>query len=169
METNNKNLPNENSNTDTGDRKGNKEIIIVTGSSGLIGSALIHKIAPLYRLAGLDNAGYPYPPAEAECICLDITSDASVKFAFDRIRYEYGGKITSVVHLAAYYDFLGKPSTLYDEITVKGTERLIKTLQAFEVEQFIFSSSMLIYKPTLPGKKMNEEWALEPKWDYPKS
>jgi UDP-glucose 4-epimerase len=164
METSVKNL-----HTDTGDRNTNKEIIIVSGSSGLIGSALIHKIASKYRLVGLDNAGYPYPPAEAECICLDITSDESVKFAFERIRYEYGGKISSVVHLAAYYDFLGKPSPLYDEITVKGTERLIKKLQEFEVEQFIFSSSMLIYKPGLPGQKMNEEWPLEPKWDYPKS
>ncbi len=169
METSIKNLQNQDSYPDTGARNTNKEIIIISGSSGLIGSALIHKIASQYRLAGLDNAGYPYPPAEAECVCLEITSDASMKYAFDRIRYEYGGKITSVVHLAAYYDFLGKPSPLYDEITVKGTERLIKKLQEFEVEQFIFSSSMLVYKPTLPGKPMNEEWPLEPKWDYPKS
>jgi len=169
METSIESLQNQNSHNDIGVRNTNKEIIIVSGSSGLIGSALIHKIASQYRLAGLDNAGYPYPPAEAECVCLDITTDESVKFAFERIRYEYGNKISSVIHLAAYYDFLGKPSPLYDEITVKGTERLIKHLQGFEVEQFIFSSSMLIYKPTLPGKKINEEWPLEPKWDYPKS
>lgn len=53
-------------------------------------------------------------------------------FAFKRIRYAYGNKIASVVHLAAYYDFLGKPSDLYDKITVKGTERLLKFLQDFE-------------------------------------
>ena len=146
-----------------------KEVIIVSGSSGLIGTAVIHKIASQYRVVGLDNAGYPYPPAEAECICLDITSDKSMEFAFERIRYEYGNRIASVVHLAAYYDFLGKPSDLYDKITVKGTERLIKHLQNFEVEQFIFSSSMLLYKPSSPGVKINEEWPLEPKWDYPKS
>jgi UDP-glucose 4-epimerase len=150
-------------------KSNNKEVIIISGSSGLIGSELIHKIASQFRLVGLDNVGHPFPPAEAECVCIDITSDASVKFGFDRIRYEYGNKISSVVHLAAYYDFLGKPSPLYDEITVKGTERLIKKLQEFEVEQFIFSSSMLVYKPTLPGKPMDEEWPLEPKWDYPKS
>jgi UDP-glucose 4-epimerase len=155
--------------TSVKDQSINKEVIIVSGSSGLIGSALIHKIAPLYKLVGLDNVGYPYPPAEAECICVDITSDESMKFAFERIRYEYGGKISSVVHLAAYYDFLGKPSPLYDEITVKGTQRLLRMLQEFEVEQFIFSSSMLVYKPSLPGQKMDEEWPLLPKWDYPKS
>jgi len=146
-----------------------KQVIVVSGSSGLIGTALIHKIALQYRIAGLDNTGYPFPPAEAECVCMDITSDKSIEFAFERIRYEYGNKIASVVHLGAYYDFSGKPSDLYDKITVKGTERLIKNLQSFEVEQFIFSSSMLVYKPSSPGVKINEEWPAEPKWDYPKS
>ena len=146
-----------------------KEVIVVSGSSGLLGTALIQKIASRYRVVGLDKTGYPFPPAEAECICIDITSDKSMAFAFERIRYEYGGKISSMVHFAAYYDFLGKPSDLYDKITVKGTERLIKFLQKFEVEQFIFSSSMLVYKPSSPGVKIDEEWPLEPKWDYPKS
>lgn len=149
--------------------KPRKEVIIVTGSSGMIGSVLIHKMAAHYRLAGLDLAGFPFPPAEAECVCVDLTSDESVAFAFERIRYEYGNRIASVVHLAAYYDFLGEPSDLYDKITVKGTERLLKFLQDFEVEQFIFSSSMLVYKPSSPGVKITEESPLEPKWDYPKS
>lgn len=150
-------------------RKAKKEIIIISGSSGLIGTALIHQLASQYRIAGLDNTGYPFPPAEAECVCLDITSDESMKFVFERIRYEYGNRIASVVHLAAYYDFLGRPSDMYDKITVQGTKRLLKFLQDFEVEQFIFSSSMLIYKPSSPGIKINEKSPLEPKWDYPKS
>ncbi|MES2267438.1 MAG: NAD(P)-dependent oxidoreductase [Bacteroidota bacterium] len=146
-----------------------KELVVVTGASGLIGTALIEKLAPKFIIAGLDNAGYPFPPAEAECICVDLTSDNNVEFAFERIRYAYGNQIAAVVHLAAYYDFLGKPSDLYDKITVKGTERLLKNLQKFKVEQFIFSSSMLVYKPSSPGVTIDEEWPLEPKWDYPKS
>ena len=112
-----------------------KDVVVISGSSGLIGSAFIRRLASQYRLAGLDNAGYPFPPAEAECVCMDITSDKSMAFAFERIRYEYGNRIASVVHLAAYYDFSGKPSPLYEKITVRGTQRLIKHLQAFEVEQ----------------------------------
>ncbi|NHA05630.1 NAD(P)-dependent oxidoreductase [Mucilaginibacter rubeus] len=146
-----------------------KELIVVSGASGLIGTALIEKLASRFLIAGLDNAGYPFPPAEAECICVDLTSDQSVEFAFERIRYAYGNQIASVVHLAAYYDFLGKPSDLYDKVTVKGTERLLKNLQKFKVDQFLFSSSMLVYKPSSPGVKMDEEWPLKPKWDYPKS
>jgi nucleoside-diphosphate-sugar epimerase len=157
----------ENTNQET--LRNKKEVIVISGSSGLIGTALIHKIASQYRVIGLDKMSHSCPPIEAECVCVDITSDENMAFAAKRIRYEYGNKIASVVHLAAYYDFLGKPSDLYDQITVKGTERFINMLQEFEVGQFIFSSSMLVYKPSSPGVKITEESPLEPKWDYPKS
>lgn len=72
-----------------------KGIVVVTGSSGLIGSAVIH------RFAGHN-------------------------------------------HLAAYYDFSGAPSPKYEEVTVRGTERLRRNLKSFHVEQagtFLSSSS----------------------------
>ncbi len=146
-----------------------KPLIIVSGSSGLIGTSLIHKLAKDYQIVGLDNVGYPFPPPQAECVCFDITSDESSKRAFARIRYAYGNRIASVIHLAAYYSFSTESSPLYDKITVKGTERLLRFLQDFEVQQFLFSSSMLVYKPSPPGQKIDEKWPLEPKWDYPKS
>jgi len=55
-------------------------VVIVSGSSGLIGSALILKMASQYNMVGLDNVGYPFPPPEAECVCLDITSDTNMDF-----------------------------------------------------------------------------------------
>ena len=131
-------MENSNSNNATGARNSTHDVIVVSGSSGLIGAALIKHLAPNFRIVGLDKDGYPYPPKEAECVCLDITSDKSMQSAVDRISYGYGNRIASVVHLAAYYDFSGKPSPLYDKITVQGTERLIRFLQKFEVEQFIF-------------------------------
>jgi nucleoside-diphosphate-sugar epimerase len=42
-------------------------------------------------------------------------------------------------------------------------------LRDFEVEQFIFSSTMLVHAPCKPGERINEEWPLKPKWEYPKS
>lgn len=146
-----------------------KEIIVVSGSSGLIGKAVIDQLAQKYLVVGLDNVGYPFPPITAECVCIDITSDQSMEIAFKRIGYAYGNRLASVIHLAAYYDFAGKPSPLYQKITVEGTRRLLKVLQGFEVEQFIFSSSLLVYKSTVPGVKITEESPLDPKWDYPKS
>ena len=37
----------------------------------------------------------------------------------------------AVVHLAAYYDFSGEPSDLYERVTVQGTLRLLNGLKAF--------------------------------------
>jgi nucleoside-diphosphate-sugar epimerase len=169
METSIKNLQNQNLHPNTRDRNTKKEIIIISGSSGLIATGLINKLSEHYRVAGLDEVGYPFPPIKAECICIDITSDESMENAMKRIEYGYGNHIASVIHLAAYYDFSGKPSPLYDKVTVEGTARLLRLLQRFTVDQFIFSSSTLVYKPSMPGQKIDEDWPLEPKWDYPVS
>jgi nucleoside-diphosphate-sugar epimerase len=146
-----------------------KDVVLVTGSSGLIGCALCKLLAKNYQVIGFDRDGYPYPPPEAECICVDFSSDASVSDAFKRVRYAYDNRIASVIHLAAYYSFSGEPSPLYEKITVRGTERLLRELQNFEVEQFVFSSTELVHAPTEPGKPINEDSPLDPNWDYPKS
>lgn len=146
-----------------------KEVIVVTGSSGLIGTRIIKRLAKNFRVVGLDQVGNPFPPEEAECVCIDIKSEESIRKALKRVRYAYGSKIASVIHLAAYYDFSGDPSPLYEEVTVKGTEKFLRALQEFDVEQFIFSSTNLVYKPTIPGQKINEDCPLEPNWDYPES
>lgn len=146
-----------------------KEIIVVSGSSGLIGTALIKALAGRYTIIGLDNKGYPYPPPEAECITIDITSDEHVQKVFNDIREKHGDRIASFIHLAAYYSFTEKDSPLYEKITVQGTRMLLKYLKSFEVEQFLFTSSMLVYKPTVPGQKITEESPVEAKWGYPLS
>jgi nucleoside-diphosphate-sugar epimerase len=146
-----------------------KDVVLVTGSSGLIGYSLCQALAKSHQVIGFDRDGYPYPPPEAECICVDLSSDKSVSHAFERVRYAYGDRIASVIHLAAYYSFSGEPSPLYEKITVRGTERMLRELQKFEVEQFVFSSTELVHAPTEPGKPINEDWPLDPKWDYPKS
>jgi nucleoside-diphosphate-sugar epimerase len=73
------------------------------------------------------------------------------------------------VHLAAYYDFSGKPSHLYQDLTVDGTRRLLRGLQAFEVDQFVFSSTMLVMKPSEEGENITEKSPTEAAWDYPQS
>lgn len=146
-----------------------RESILVTGSSGLIGTAVCHRLARKFNVIGFDRAGDPEPPPTAECVCVDLTSDKSVQRGFERVRYGYGDRIASVVHLAAYYNFSGEPSDLYEEITVQGTERLLRELQRFQVGQFIFSSTMLVHAPVEPDKSINEDSPIEPKWDYPKS
>lgn len=146
-----------------------KEVVIVTGSSGLIGTNLINQLKDKYQVIGLDKVGNPHSPKEVENITFDITSEKSIQAALERVSYAYSDRIASVVHLAAYYDFSGEPSPLYEEVTVKGTQKFLKALQKFQVDQFLFSSTNLIYKPTVPGKKISEGSPVAPNWDYPES
>jgi len=145
------------------------QTVIVTGSSGYIGKAVIARLAGQYDLIGFDREQAPHPPPEAECICVDLTSDESIAAAFERVRIAHGGRIASVIHLAAFFDLSGEPDPRYEEVTVRGTERLLKALQDFEVEQFIFSSTMLVHVPDRPGRPIDEDAPLDPKLPYRKS
>jgi len=148
---------------------GPSEVVVITGSSGLIGSALSTRLSERFDVVGLDRQGPPHPPRGVDCVEVDLTSDESVQTALDSVRDRHSERIASVIHLAAYYDFSGEPSPRYEEITVRGTERLLRRLHAFRVEQFVFSSTMLVHGPCEPGQRIDENWPMDPKWDYPKS
>ncbi len=143
--------------------------ILLTGASGRIGYPLAKRLAESYNVVGFDRRAPSHPPPSAECLYVDLTSDESLRRGLQAIRELHGNRIASVVHLAAYYDFSGAPSPLYDQITVRGTERLLRMLQDFEVEQFIFSSTDLVHAPSKPGERINEDSPLKPTWPYPES
>ena len=144
--------------------------LIITGSSGLIGSAFLDRIGASYTGIGFDRKGPPHPPPKtAHVIACDLSSDKSVYAALAEVRRLGHRRIASILHLGAYYSFASESSPLYELVTVRGTERLLHGLRDFEVEQFIFASTMLAHAPCEPGERINEDWPLEPKWDYPKS
>ncbi|MDO6557708.1 NAD-dependent epimerase/dehydratase family protein [Paraglaciecola chathamensis] len=145
---------------------GGKPIVLITGASGNIGTHICRQLNPNYTTIGLDRD-------ECECsdesyIC-DLTSDDSIELAMYKIREKHGKHIAAVVHLAAYFDFTGKPNPLYEEVNIKGTERLLSALNDFDVKRFIYSSTMLVHKAGVPGQKVDEDTPVEPAWEYPKS
>jgi|TARA_R100001224_G_scaffold56892_1_gene33482 nucleoside-diphosphate-sugar epimerase len=146
-----------------------KPVVIVTGSSGYIGSAIVKKLAARYRVIGFDRDAAPHPPAEAECVCVDVTDQASIDAAFERVRTAYGKRIASFVHLAAYFDLTGEPNPKYDAVTVKGTGRLLDALQDFEIDQFVFVSTMLAHAPIKGGGLIDETSPLDTDLPCPSS
>jgi nucleoside-diphosphate-sugar epimerase/uncharacterized membrane protein len=143
-----------------------KDPIIVTGSAGFIGSALIKKFVSRFALVGFDRLTRHQPQPTVDCIYMDLTSEDSIAAGLRRVRATYGSRIASVIHLAAYFDLTGEPNPLYDEITVHGTEKLLRALQSFEVEQFIFASSMLAHKAGRLGDVINEASPLQTDLPY---
>lgn len=143
-----------------------ESIVIVTGGSGFIGRALLARLAERYRVVSLDRDSPPELPSSVIAERFDITSDESVNEALARVRQRFGDRIASVVHLAAYFDLTGEPSEKYEQVTVRGTERLLTELQSFTVEQFVFMSTMLVHAAGEPGERIDESRPLDPKYPY---
>lgn len=147
-----------------------KLVVLVTGSSGLIGSRLVERLSETWHVIGFDLKPPPRLPPGAAFVACDLTSDESVAHAVAEVLGSAGRKIASVVHLAAYYDFSGRPSPLYERLTVEGTRRLLAALRPLDVEQFVFSSTLLVHKPAdEEGEVLTESSEIEPAWDYPHS
>lgn len=140
-----------------------KPIVVITGSAGNVGSALRKKLETDYQVVGCDQ---PETNSDVE---IDITSDASVELALNSVREKFGKKIAAVVHLAAYFDFSGEESPLYDSVNVQGTKRLLDALQDFDVQRFIYSGTMLVHAPCERGHLIDEDSPIAPKWAYPQS
>lgn len=144
----------------------NKPLVVITGAAGDIGTALAGALAREYTVVGLDQAG---KTASIPLIPVDLRSDESVEQAFAQLRKRFGARIAAVVHLAAYFDFTGEENPLYGEVNVEGTRRLLAALQAFEVEQLVYSGTILVHAPGAPGERIDETRPIAPKWAYPKS
>ena len=150
-------------------RNSDKPLVLITGSAGRIGSALARELGKKYQIVGFELMRAIYASANEELVPLDVSSEESIHQAFKHIEAFYGKKIASVVHLAAYYSFSDQSYKNYNKITVQGTKNLLKVLQNFEVEQFIFSSTMLVHKAGKPGVAITEDSPLDGNWAYPKS
>ena len=144
--------------------------VLITGSSGFLGQAIARGLLGRYRIIGLDVKEPKKPLDGMDTLEIDLTSDESVAKVLAEVRRRAGDRIASVIHLAAYYDTTGEENLKYDQVTVQGTRRLLDQLQTFEIEQFVFSSTMLAHAPSPEkGVKIDEDSPLDPPWAYPRS
>jgi nucleoside-diphosphate-sugar epimerase len=146
-----------------------RQVVLVTGSSGLVGSAAVDRLGHEFVIAGLDRR----PPQETSCpdhfFLADLASEESLAQALAELRAQCGSRLASIIHLVAHVDLSGRPSAEYERVTVGGTASLLRELADFQVEQFIYASTILVHAPCRPGGRINEDWPLAPAWAYPRS
>ncbi|WP_353643236.1 NAD(P)-dependent oxidoreductase [Mesorhizobium sp. WSM2239] len=143
-----------------------KDTVLITGGSGFLGRALVAKLRDRFDVVSLDLKAAKAGPEPNLFVEIDLTSKESVKAALERVRKHAGDRIASVIHLAAYFDLTGESNPKYEEITLRGTEHLLQALGSFEVEQFVFASTMLVHRAAKPGERIDEDQPLDPKLPY---
>jgi nucleoside-diphosphate-sugar epimerase len=141
-------------------------LVLITGAGGNLGRTLAAALSRDYQVVGLDRA---VKSADFPVFAADFANAAAVELAMTRLRERFGARIASVLHLVAYFDQTGKDNPLYCSVNVEGTRNLLRALQAFEVEQFVYASTMLVHAPCRPGEHIDEEQPFEPAYAYPKS
>ena len=150
--------------------KPSRPTVLITGSSGFLGEAIARGLLGRYRVIGLDVMKPKRPIDGMETVEIDLTSDESVDAAVKEAAGKAGGRIASVIHLAAYYDTTGEDNPKYEDVTVQGTRRLLQALKTVGTEQFVFSSTLLVHAPSPEkGTRIDEDSPLDPPWAYPQS
>jgi nucleoside-diphosphate-sugar epimerase len=139
---------------------------LITGAAGNLGATLAAALSDRYDIVGFDLRadGADFPIIE-----VDFTDEASVGAAVANLRAEHGPRIASVLHLAAFFDFSGEEKPQYQEVNVEGSRHLVRALRDLEVEQFVYSSTMLVHAPVRRGERIDEDAPIGPGWAYPKS
>ena len=143
-----------------------RPIVLITGAAGNLGRTLAAALQDRYDVVGLDvKAG----DADFPIVEVDLTEPASVEQALARVVADHGQRIASVLHLAAFFDFSGEDRPQYRSVNVEGSRNLMRALRQLEVEQFVYSGTMLVHAAGRPGERIDENTPIDPGWAYPRS
>jgi nucleoside-diphosphate-sugar epimerase len=147
-------------------RKTSKPVVLITGAAGNVGGAIIAALKSDYTLVGLDLPG---KEADCETFETDLTDPSSISDSLAEIADKHSKRFAAVIHLAAFFDFSGEEHPLYEKLNIEGTRHLLRALQDYSVERFIYSGTMLVHRAGEPGLPITEETELDPQWIYPQS
>ena len=147
----------------------NKPVVLITGGAGRIGVPLRESLSDDYEVVSLDIQHEERPGASAHRIHCDFTNAESIEAALAQVRSKHGQKIASILHLADHFDSSGRPNTLDRELTIEGTRKLFDHLRSFDVEQFVYPSTILVMQAAENGSPLTEESELDADWTYPKT
>lgn len=144
-----------------------KPVLLITGASGNLGRSIAAAFEENFQVVGLDRKAVPdigFPMVEA-----DLSSDDAVNQALQEVAERFGRQVAAVIHLIAFFDSTGEENPLYQSVNIDGTRRLVAALREFQVERFVYASTMLVHAPGKPGEYIDEQSPYGPLYVYPRS
>ena len=134
-----------------------RQTVLITGASGFIGTALIARLSKKYYIIGIDKILHKDRDNSVLWHKVDISDKNLLRDVFREIKVKTSGRIDYVFHLAAYYDMTNKENRRYREVNENGTRYLLDNLIHFNVDNFVFTSSTVVFRPTMGDDKLNED------------
>lgn len=124
-----------------------ERFVLLTGATGLIGRHVAAKLAsvPGLQLVCIVRDGERHPEAArlvkrgAVIFPGNFYDAGTIKDVFERY------PIQQVIHVAAIRGGGGAPAREFQEVNLKGTERLLRTAHEHKVQKFIFCSSVGVH------------------------
>lgn len=134
--------------------------ILVTGSSGFIARFLIPALAARgHAIIGIDKGIGPAFGDYFRFVHANILDDDVIDRAM--------ADVDLIIHLAAEHKDFGVPESLYYQVNVDGTEKLLQHASRHQIRNFIFFSSVAVYGDS--RVPTNEALAPAPESPYGKS
>lgn len=139
-----------------------KPILIITGSSGLLGTEVQKLARDKYELVCLD--------IQSSSVPIDLGDCEAVEHFWQDFSLEKASRVAGVLYFAAYYDFTNHPNAKYKQLQ-EGLEVFLKgfSVKCPKTAPFVFASSMAALLPTEPGRKLTPKSPKAGLWQYPKS
>lgn len=138
----------------------NKPIVVITGASGFIGSAVCIDLEKDFKVIAMDRRepSEQLRKAAPQTIwyILDIADAQAISEVFAQTRKDFG-QIDFVIHLAAYYDFDKDWVEEYQRTNVNGTANVLVASKNEGVKRLIFASSIGAMEPPVSGSFLTEE------------
>lgn len=146
--------------------------VLITGSSGYLGSALCVELAREYRVVGIDRRP-PSPDQRraapgARWEQVDISDPQAVRQCLEGAAAA-GGGIDTLIHFAAYYHFGRRWRPEYEAVNIRGTRHIIDAACRLGVKRVIFAASIAALVPPPRGRALTERAAGSTEFPYGKS
>ena len=136
-----------------------REITIITGAAGFLGSAVAVDLSKDRQIIAIDRRkpvhDLTHRAEGAVWHQTDISDGSALRAVFRETLRTYG-RIDFVVHFAAFYDFGTRWWDEYERTNIGGTSTLLQCAMDAKVKRLVFASSIAAMLPPPPGGVLME-------------